>query len=235
VAPEHREETLASVTARLRELAIAAKPGSDAQLQLVSAFAGYAQRDQDVVWVRGLLEGDAELEGLAIDTEMRWTLLTSLATAGHAAESEIEHERQQDNTATGRERAARALASLPTAQAKAKAWQKVIEEEGLPNQTVDAVAQGFVKVHDPALLTPYIGKYHAMLTKLWASRTHAIADSIVGGFYPVTLASRELVDASQSWLDENPDATAALRRVISENRDGVRRALAAQERDAQRG
>jgi len=171
------------------------------------------------------------LDGLAIDTEMRWTLLTSLATAGHAAETEIEHELQQDNTATGRERAARALASIPTPEAKAKAWHKVIEEDGLPNQTVDAVAQGFVTVHETALLTPYVEKYHAMLTTLWASRTHAIAESVVQGFYPVTLANRELVDASQSWLDANPDATAALRRVVSENRDGVARALAAQQRN----
>jgi Domain of unknown function (DUF3358). len=203
----------------------------DAQLQLVSAFAGYAHRDEDVVWVRGLLEGTAVLDGLAIDTEMRWTLLTSLATAGAAAESEIEVERQQDNTATGHERAARALASIPTAEAKAKAWHKVIEEEGLPNQTVDAVAQGFVKVHNTTLLTPYVEKYHAMLTTLWASRTHAIAEHVVEGFYPVALASRELVDASQSWLDANPEANAALRRVVSENRDGVTRALAAQQRD----
>ncbi len=231
VCPAHRDATMASVTARLRELATSAMPGSDAQLQLVSAFAGYAHRDEDVVWVRGLLEGTAELEGLAIDTEMRWTLLTSLATAGHAAESEIEHERQVDNTATGHARAARALASIPTAEAKAKAWHKVIEQEGLPNQTVDAVAQGFVKVHDTALLTPYVEKYHAMLTTVWASRTHAIAESVVEGFYPVTLANEELADASQSWLDANPDANAALRRVISENRDAVTRALAAQQRD----
>ncbi len=231
VAPAHRAGNLASVTARLRELATAAAPGSDAQLQLVSAFAGYAQRDQDVIWVRGLLEGTAELDGLSVDTEMRWTLLTSLATAGAAAESEIEFELQKDNTATGRERAARALASLPTIEAKASAWHKVIDEEGLPNQTIDAIAQGFVKVHDTALLAPYVEKYHAMLSTLWASRTHAIAESVVEGFYPMALASRGLVDASQSWLDTNPDATAALRRVVSENRDGVTRALAAQHRD----
>jgi len=231
VAQAHRHQTLARVTARLRELAESAIAGSDAQLQLVSAFATYAHRNEDVVWVRGLLEGSSVLDGLAIDTEMRWTLLTSLATAGHAAESEIEHERQQDNTATGHERAARALASLPTADAKAKAWHKIIEQEGLPNQTVDAIAQGFLRVHDTGLLTPYVEQYHAMLTTLWASRTHAIAESVVEGFYPAALANRELADASQSWLDANPEANPALRRVVSEKRDGVRRALAAQRRD----
>jgi len=233
VDPAHRAGTLSALTAGLRELAISATGGSDAQLQLVSAFAGFAHSDGDMAWVRGLLEGTAVLDGLAVDTEMRWTLLTSLAAAGAADASEIEAERQQDNTATGRERAARALATIPTAEAKAKAWHQVIEAEGLPNQTVDAIAQGFTKVHDTALLTPYIEKYHAMLTQIWASRTHAIAESVVEGFYPVALANRELADASQSWLDANPDATSALRRVVSENRDGVTRALAAQQRDAQ--
>jgi aminopeptidase N len=232
VAPVHRHERLAKVTARLRELATSAIPGSDGQLQLVSAFAGYSRRDEDVDWVRGLLEGTAVLDGLAIDTEMRWTLLTSLATAGAAGASEIAAERRKDDTATGHERAARALASIPTADAKAAAWHQVIEEEGLPNQTVDAVGQGFVKVHDTALLEPYVGKYHAMLTTLWEGRTHAIAKVVVERFYPMTLANRELADASQAWLDQNPDAAAGLRRVVSENRDGVKRALVAQERDA---
>ena len=234
VSPKHREEALSTVTARLRELVMSAIPGSDAQLQLVGAFAGYARSTTDTTWLRALLKGRAVLEGLAIDTEMRWTLLTSLAMAGAAGETEIETERQRDNTATGRERAARALAILPTAEAKARAWQRVIEEEGLPNQTVGAIAQGFGRVHEPALLAPYVKKYHAMLGSLWGSRTHAIAESVVLGFYPVMLASRELVDASQHWLDANPEATPALRRVVSENRDGVERALAAQQRDAQR-
>jgi aminopeptidase N len=234
VTPEHREQALTSLAARLRELALSAPPGSDSQLQLVSAFAGYARSTSDVTWMRALLKGRAALDGLAIDTEMRWTLLTALAMAGAAGESEIEAERQRDNTATGRERAARALALLPTAEAKARAWHQVIEEEGLPNQTVDAIAQGFARVHDTALLAPYVEKYHAMLTDLWGSRTHAIASSIVVSFYPTMLANRELVEASQRWLDANPEATSALRRIVSENRDGLTRALAAQQRDAQR-
>ena len=234
VTPEHREEALTSLAARLRELAMSAMPGSDAQLQLVSAFAGYARSTTDVTWMRALLKGRAALDGLAIDTEMRWTLLTSLAMSGAAGESEIEAERQRDNTATGRERAARALAILPTAEAKARAWHQVIEEQGLPNQTVDAIAQGFSRVHDTALLAPYVEKYHAMLTDLWSSRTHAMASSIVVGFYPTMLANLELADASQRWLDANPEATPALRRIVSENRDGLTRALAAQQRDAQR-
>ena len=66
------------------------------------------------------------------------------------------------------------------------------------------------------------------------SRTgvHALVESIVYGFYPRPLADRALLDATQAWLDTHPDAHAALRRLVVENRDPVARALAAQERDA---
>jgi aminopeptidase N len=235
VARDHREATLAMVTSRLRALMAAAEPGSDAQLQLTSAFAFYSRSDEDVAHVRALLEGSTVLDGLAVDTEMRWTLLTSLAAAGAADAAEIEAERERDDTATGRERAARALAARPTPDAKADAWAQAIEQDGLPNQMISALAFGFRRVHDAALLRPYVEKYHAALEEVWASRTHAIAEGIVTYFYPTSLASAELRDASQAWLDAHPDASSGLRRTLAEARDDVSRALVAQECDARRG
>jgi aminopeptidase N len=235
VAPQHREATAADVVRQLRALVGSAEPGSDAQLQLVTAFAGYAQAPEDTAYLQSLLDGSTTLEGLAIDTEMRWTLLTGLATAGVIGAREIEAERERDNTATGRERAARALASRPTAEAKADAWRKAVTEDGLANQTVAAVGIGFGRAHDPQLLAPYVARYHDALLEVWSSRTHAIAESVVELFYPQLLASRELAEATQAWLDAHADAPAGLRRLVGENRDGITRALAAQERDAARG
>ena len=235
VAPQHRAAVAADVVSRLRDLVASAEAGSDAQLQLVTAFAGYAQAPEDTAYLQALLTGSTVLDGLAIDTEMRWTLLTGLATAGVVGAAEIEAERERDNTATGRERAARALAALPTAEAKADAWQKAVAEDRLANQTVAAVGIGFGRAHDPQLLAPYVATYHDALLDVWTSRTHAIAESIVELFYPQLLASRELADTTQGWLDAHADAPAGLRRLVAENRDGITRALAAQERDAARG
>ena len=61
----------------------------------------------------------------------------------------------------------------------------------------------------------------------------ALIESIVLGFYPRGLASVELRDATQAWLDAHTDSPDALRRIVAENRDPITRALAAQERDAQ--
>ncbi|MGZ4599003.1 MAG: aminopeptidase N [Oryzihumus sp.] len=232
VAPQHRAEVAAGVVNRLRSLLEAAEPGSDAQLQLATAYASFAQAEADVAFVRGLYEGSASIAGLAVDTEMRWTLLTSLAAADAATEAEVEAERTRDNTATGRERAAKALASIPRAELKADAWRQAVLEDGLPNQMVESIGLGFAKAHDPAVLAPFVEQYHAMLLDVWGSRTHAIAEAIIETFYPHVLANAELHDATQAWLDAHADAAPALRRLVAENRDAIARALRAQERDA---
>jgi aminopeptidase N len=222
---------VASAAARLRHLAEQAEPGSDAQLQLVQTFAAVQPGGEHATWLRGLLEGTEVLEGLAVDTDMRWTLLTALARVGAATEAEIEAEHQRDRTATGREHAAEALAAIPTPEAKAAAWRRA-QEEDLPNSVLASVAAGFTASTDRALLGPYIEPYFAMLDTVDRKGSHAIVEILVRGFYPLTLASQELHDATQRWLDEHPDAPAALRRLVVENRDPVARALKAQARDA---
>lgn len=234
-APEGRTEALAGLASRLRELSRSARPGGDAQLQLVTAFAQAARSPEDLAWVSALLDGSYTLPGLAVDTEMRWTLLTSLAAGGAAQEDRIGEERVRDNTSTGRERAARALAAQPTAEAKATAWRQAVQTDGLPNQMVEAIIQGFNRVHDPVLLQPYVQRYHQSLEQVWSSRTHAIAESIVEGVYPLRLADSALIEQTQQWLDHHPQAPHGLVRLVSENRDRVKRALAAQARDAQAG
>jgi aminopeptidase N len=163
---------------------------------------------------------------------MRWTLLTALAAVGAASEAEVDAEHERDRTATGRERAEQARAAFPTEQAKETAWRRAVEEDGLPNSVLEAVAAGFGRVQDPTLLAPFVDRYHAMLDTVEQKSSHAIVELLVSGFYPMALASAELHDATQAWLDSHQEAPAALRRLVAENRDPVARALRAQARDA---
>ncbi len=232
IAPQHRPGATVAAVAALRGLAEAAEPGSDAQFQLLTTYAAVQGGGQDAAFVRGLYDGSEVLEGLAIDTEMRWTLLTSLAASGDATEAEIAAERDRDNTATGRERAAQALASMPRPEMKAAAWHEGVENTSLPNSVVEATGLGFGRALEPEVLRPFVARYHDALLGIWEARTHAIAESILTTFYPTALADEFLLNTSQAWLDSHVDAPAGLVRVVSEHRDGVARALRAQARDA---
>ncbi|MEO7447955.1 MAG: ERAP1-like C-terminal domain-containing protein, partial [Humibacillus sp.] len=232
-APEHRSETAALLGSSLGELARSAPAGSDAQFQLVEAWANTSRDVGDEPRLRALLSGEQTFDGLSVDTELRWTFVKALAALGVAEEAELQRELDRDPTSTGKERHAEALAARPTAEAKAAAWSTAVEQNVLPNQMVEAVSAGFRRCLDPVLLEPYVEKYHAMLIDAWAQRSVAIGERVVGGFYPFALANEALAQASDAWLESHPDAAPGLVRTVAENRDGVARALLAQERDRQ--
>jgi aminopeptidase N len=232
-APEHRDATRRSTLARLWLLAAEAEPGSDAQLQLVTTACAFTTTGDDTAYISALLDGTESLPGLAVDTEVRWSLLTALVGAGAAGEDEIAAELERDATATGRERAARARASAPTVAAKDEAWRLAVEEDGLANVTVEALALGFGRGGDTRAISGFVGRWVDMLSVVERKGSQAIIESIVRGFYPRALASAELADATRAWLDANAEAPAALRRLVLENLDPIERALRAQARDAE--
>jgi aminopeptidase N len=182
--------------------------------------------------VQALLDGSETLEQLAIDTDLGWELLIALVAGGRAGQAEIDARLASDNTASGQQSAAHAAAAIPTAEGKEAAWASLVEATNAPNLIVRATGIGFQRAADTALLEPYITKYFDALQPLWKSRSFAIAEAIVIGLYPASLASRELADASRAWIAANPEPQ-ALRRLVVENLAGVDRALAAQARDAQ--
>ncbi|MGA8046605.1 MAG: aminopeptidase N [Dermatophilaceae bacterium] len=233
VDPARREETRARVRDAFWQLATEAQPASDAQLQLVMAACAVTGQGDDTSFAAGLLDGSRTLDGLVVDFEMRWTLLTAMTAAGHADADVIRDEREREDTATGRERAARARAARPTAEAKAEAWEAAVVGNDLPNAVVGATALGFGRPGaDPELLRPYIGRFHDMLQHVEEKGSHAILEAVVQGFYPRALASRELLEATDAWLAEHTEAEPSLRRLVMENRDPIERALRAQQRDA---
>ncbi|MDM8083641.1 aminopeptidase N [Cellulomonas cellasea] len=237
VAPEHREATDVAVGDRLLELAEAAPAGSDTQLQLVKAFAGRASTAAQLDAVAALLDGSRSLAGLSIDTDLRWELLTSLVAGGRAGGAQIDAQLAADPTATGQRAAAAARAAIPTPEAKAAAWAAVVEGDELPNAVQTATISGFGRVHNLGLLLPYVKPYFAAIEGVWESRTSEMAQNVVVGLYPTDLAGDPRVDVlatTDVWLEEHLDAPAALRRLVVEARDGVRRAVVAQEADRSR-
>jgi aminopeptidase N len=233
VTPEHREATRARVADALWQLARTAQPGSDAQLQFVTAFASAAATPAQWETVRQLRAGEVSLEGLAVDTDLSWQLLVSLAAGGVADEAAIDEALAADNTAKGGEFAAQARAAIPTPEAKAAAWASLVEQDTLPNTLVRMASVGFVHPASRHLLGDYVGRYFDMLLPVWESRTYKIAEYLCELLYPAPLADAALLDATRAWLAAHPEAPAALRRIVLENLAGVERALAAQARDGE--
>ncbi|MER7563401.1 aminopeptidase N [Streptomyces sp. NPDC097941] len=206
--------------------------GSDHQLAWARAFAATARTPEQLDLLEGLLDGSQVVEGLAVDTELRWAFVQRLASVGRYDESEIAAEYERDKTAAGERHAATARASRPTEEAKAEAWAQVVESDKLPNAVQEAVIGGFVQTDQRELLAPYSDRYFEVVKDIWESRSHEIAQQIAVGLYPSLQVSQETLDKTDAWL-ASAEPNAALRRLVSESRAGVERALKAQAADAQ--
>ena len=226
----HREEYLLRLANAMHTLARYAEPGSDHQLAFARAFAAAAVTNTQLETVRALLDGSEVWDGLVIDVDLRWHLLTCLVSAGSMGTAEIDAELARDDTATGRRHAAAARAAIPTADAKAAAWDAIASDTDLPNAIVDAMIAGFVQRDQVALLTPYRARYFDILGRVWESRTMEIAQSITMGLYPVFLIDNTTVELTESYV--KGDINSALRRLLAEGSDGVKRAMRARAADA---
>ncbi|HEV2888015.1 MAG TPA: aminopeptidase N, partial [Jatrophihabitans sp.] len=121
--------------ARFGDLALAnaraAAPGSDHQLAWVHALLNSGGTPEQLDFVGRLLSGDEQLEGLAVDNELRWLMLRTLVAGGRAGEDEIAAAAADDPSAAGARQAATARARIPTAEAKAAAWSMMVHDSEL--------------------------------------------------------------------------------------------------------
>ncbi|WP_066291275.1 aminopeptidase N [Arthrobacter sp. B6] len=213
-----------------------AAPGSDHQLAWARTVAAVSRHEAALLpRLRGLLDGTVDVDGLAVDADLRWSLWHALAAHGQATEGELDAELGRDTTASGRTGHATALAARPDPDVKAAAWKAAVEGTELSNQLLSATIAGFTTAPS-ALLEPYIGPYYDCLRSVWDNRSIEIASRIVRGLYPMaqdlpagTLPEQHaVVLRTDTWLEANDDAPRALRRIIVEQRSHLVRALTAQ-------
>jgi aminopeptidase N len=229
--PAWRPAGLAQLAGALRGLLDRADPGSDRQLAFALALTGAATSHQDLDFLAGLLDGSVPVDGLAIDTDMRWRLLHRLVARGAAGQDQIDAELDRDLTDAGLRHAASARAAIPTAESKRQVWAEIVGGN-LPNATFRATLNGFQDLDQDELLAPYAAPFFDAVAGLWQDWGSDMAQYFTTVGYPGTVITQEAVDAADEYLSRT-DPPAPLRRLLAEGRDDVARALHCRERDAQ--
>jgi aminopeptidase N len=211
----------------------AAPPGSDHQLAWVHALLGAARTDEHVGLVRGLLDGTEQLDGLAVDDDLRWSMVQALAANGALDADGIDRELERDPSAAGQRHAASARALLPTAEAKAEAWRLAVHDDALPNAMQKAVIGGFAHSTHGELVAPYMQRYFDEVSDVWDRRSSELAQSVVVGLFPTWTSTigPDTVAAADAFL-AGDGVPSALRRLVLEGRADIARAIRAREVDA---
>lgn len=215
------KEQLAAEAIRLLRTA---PPGSDHQLAWAQMLGWTATAPDQLDLLAGLLDGTEVIEGLAVDTELRWRLLQRLVTLGRAGDAEIDAELARDHTNTGQRHAAACRASVPDAEHKATAWQAIAEPSSIGIEDAVAVGLGFNQIEHADLLAGFAETFFAQLPEIWA-RHDGLLRVVVGKLlFPYSAASPELLARVDAFLAA-PGLDAAMARAVIEGRDIVDKAL----------
>ncbi|WP_313565715.1 aminopeptidase N [Mobilicoccus sp.] len=214
----------------------AAEPGSGVQLVFARVFADVALScDARAEEIRAILDGEEQIEGLPLDSMMRWSLWRALAATGHATIDDLDAERARDTSSPARIRHLTAVASRPDAATKAADFAEVVDDSALSNEEVSARTVGFSTPGHGTLTQRYLEPYLEALLPVWRSRSQELATRMVKGFFPAAdltpggrVEEHPVVVAIRGWLAADEDAPAALRRLLVERLALLERALRAQ-------
>jgi len=232
-APTRRADAHARLLAAAQHALKGCAPGGDHQLAWVQHLieVGPATDVDHRAWLVGLLRGEAEVPGLAVDQDLRWSLIVRLSADGAADEEVVAAELERDPTDLGVRRAATARAARPGAGSKEHAWQALLTDRELPLATLRAMASGFWRYGQEEVLAAFAERYPEAVAAAWRDRNLEEALSLTRQLYPSTVITERTLEIADGVLadDDLPDPA---RRVVSEERAGTARALAARQADA---
>ncbi|WP_405018373.1 aminopeptidase N [Kitasatospora sp. NBC_00070] len=229
-SPEWQATGLESLAGVAAEALRRAAPGSDLQLVYAQALLGTATSPEHLTFLRDILDGADHLQGLRVDVDLRWALLRRLVVRGAAGPAEIDAELRHDHSAAGERSAVVCRAAIPTPEAKASAWQRILSGT-LSNSLLRATLEGFAEPDHRDLLAPFADRYFAEVGQVWSGSAGGTAQRFARDAFPSGAISERTLASADACLARE-DVPTALRRLLAEGRDEIARAIRARRRDA---
>ena len=227
--PTKRDALRAHVGQSVEALLDASAAGSDHQMAFARAFANFAFTPAHYDRIKAILDGS--INGLVIDAEIRWYIFICGVKRGLFDPADIQAESKKDETAHGKQYTARANASMPSKDAKLKAFNS-ITTDNLSNTIHSYTCLGFNENIHHDVLADFVDPYFDSMLKVWETKGYEIAETTATLLFPTWVITPETLAKSEHWLNvTGKDAAHSLRRAITEGRDAMARALKARSAD----
>ena len=241
--PALQRELAATLAGQLTTLA-----GGDHQRAMARTLAALSLHEgSQLELLEALLDGGAEdhgISGLRIDEELRWAFLQALSAHGRVQPSHLEAELAAKTTARARIAHRFAAAARPDRRVKESAFEQALagrDDSGqeLSNDHLTATVDGFTVAADSAtaaVIEGHTQAYFEALTGVWERMSQGQATRVISGLFPGSQdlevgqepEEHPVAVQTQRWLQDHPEAPAALRRLMIEEQDHLLRSLRAQ-------
>ena len=202
------------------------EPASSQQLSWLRAFISSAVTRDQLARCREMLSGQNLPDGVVLDLELRWLLLTALATRGAADLDEITRMRKADPTTSGVVRGLAAQAAMPSPEAKERVFKFLTEDSSATVEAALWAGRSLGGIRQDDLLVPYIPRFFAAVTRLREQRgveySRDFAYWSIGSLPP----HPDLIAAIEAELSRG-DLGADLRRIYQEALEEAEQAMRA--------
>jgi aminopeptidase N len=216
------EAALAKLHVAARAKVESAAPTSEEQLAAFRAAIATASHPGPLgEW----LDGSGLPDGVPLDVDLRWRMLTRLAALGAVDLAELDGQLAAEPTAAARVQHAMAHSSLPTGEAKTWAWSCFTGETNLPNYELEAVGVGFWRAGQEELTEPYVERFFADLPETVRVRSGWVLADAAEHFFPRTSMTRETLARCEALIADG-DLDLSIRRRLVDEADTLERKLA---------
>jgi aminopeptidase N len=226
LAPDQRAHGLRRLRLVCTQAMNDARPGSSLQLAAARGRVSCAALE-DADWMTAWLRDQSSApEALRVDADLRWTLLTQLASFGLASPADIDAEYERDHTASGAERSARARAARPDPAAKAWAWDALVHDTSLSNRILFALAGGFWRPGQEQVTASYVERFVTDMPAMATRRDPQVAEAIGRRVFPEYAIDAWTLATMRAMSDDDSLAV-GFRRSLIDQTDELARSLAA--------
>ncbi len=200
-----------------------AEPASEVQL---AALRGAIRTATSTELLRSWLDASALPPGIGLDLALRWRVLNRLASLGATTPEELDAALAEEPTTVATVEHTRARASLPTAEAKAWAWERFTGAVDVPNYELEAAGVGLWRGGQDEVTRPYVERYFADLPDTPRVRSGwnlAVAAEV---FYPLPHADADTLARARTLLADPDALPAAVRKRLLDLADETERRIA---------
>lgn len=231
-----RAALVASAVARARSLLEEGSLGADrarawARYLTLTSTGVPAGEGERTGFLARLADRTGQVPGLEVGPELSWSARTALASTGDVTREDLDAWLGASPTGEARVWHARSVAALPDGETRAAAWERVLSGE-LSNEMLSATLWGLS--HSSWQGTELDEAFFREVLRFWDSHSIGMGIRFVNGAFPTHVDLDSPAHSTLphglavTWLEDNPHAPSALRRLLIEHLDDLDRALRVQ-------
>ncbi|MDE0778271.1 MAG: aminopeptidase N [Nocardioides sp.] len=185
------------------------------ELQL-SSFRWVVSTTDDLARLHEWLAGSGLPDGIDLDVDLRWRLLTQLAVLGDTDHATLDAALADETTVFTQVMHSRAVASLPTPEAKAWAWARFTGEVSVANYELEAAGRGLWRAGHEDVTRPYVERYVADLAGIAEVHSGWMQAVVAEAYFPASHADEDSLALLRPLVDDDALPGAVRRRVVDQ-------------------